>query len=106
MAMIISFTMPPVGLMVVILDKTLVDVLCLFPTCGLLEMIITHSSHHGEVTFNQIFPALFFVNPFLLNLKRFVDGHGLFCTEDTTIVRHQSMRAAVPLNGRVQDEQH
>ena len=68
MAVVIPLAVPPMRLMIVILDKTSVGLFRALPGRDLLEMIITHPSHNREVTLNQIFPALLFVDPLFLDL--------------------------------------
>jgi hypothetical protein len=45
---VIALPMPPVRLVVVILDETPVGLYCPFPGRNLLEMIITHPSHDRD----------------------------------------------------------
>ena len=90
--------------MVVILDKTPMGLFRPLPTRDLLEMIITHPSHDREVTFDQIFPALLFVNPLFLNLERVINRHRLFGTKDASVVGDQTVRTPMLLNGCIQHD--
>src|SRR6266566_241536 len=101
-AMVITVAMSPMRLLVVIFHKTPMRLFCALPACNVLEMIITHPSHNIEVRLNHIFPALLFVNPLFLNVQRLINGHRLFGTKDTAIVRDQTLRAPMLFNSRIQ----
>ncbi len=55
----------PVGLRIVVGHKALMGELGPFPTGHLLEMHLTHASHHVKMGLDQVFPALTGMDIFL-----------------------------------------
>ncbi|HEY6410226.1 MAG TPA: hypothetical protein VIY29_22450 [Ktedonobacteraceae bacterium] len=90
---------------IVISHKSLVSQLGTLPTGHLLEMDLTHPSHHVEVGLNQIFPALARMDIFLLNVEGLTNSQQLLRAKNAAIVRDEALWCSKLFDCRIQDNQ-